>query len=786
VRPLDLKLLRDLRRLAPQVAAIALLGAIGVSVAVMANGALKAVQVAQDRFYAETRFADIFAGAERAPNELIPKLRAIDGVVAVDARASGVGLAPVPGLDRPAHVTLIALPDQEAYALDRVTLSAGRMPAEGRTDEAVALKAFVEAAHVHLGQRLTAVVGGRQVSFTIVGAGLSPEYVYSPSETLLPDDAHEAVLWAPKAAVEGASGEVGAFAKVALKLSGDTRPEAVMPQVDRLLAPYGGTPVLSRADQPSAKFVTDSLRRLRILSFILPPIFLGVAAALTHMVMARLVETEREQIGLLKAFGFTDTEVAVPYLKLAAVIGVIGVAAGGLAGAALAAALTRLYAQYFRFPVFNAQFDWTVYLVTSVVAVAAAVGGASVAALRAAALAPAVAMQAEAPTTYRRGFLDRLQLAARLDQPSRMILRRIERFPGKAALTAGGFALSLALLVSTQFLQDSLDRVIDDAFYRAQRWSAQVTFFHPRDTRAIAEAGRLPGVIAAEPVRDSGAWARGPAGRKQVAILGVDPGASLVQPLDAHGRRLPIEGRGVVVSRALAERLGLGAGDFIDLDVLEGARPHLYLPITGLAEDYSGLLVYIDRRVFNRLMGEGDVASTADLVAAPDAMPRLYQALVGLPQIIAASSRDDTVANWRNTTAKEFSVTIWFYLTFSGAIALGVAYNMGRITLAERARDLATLQVLGFSKGECAYILYGELALIALIALPIGAWLGKLLADALVVAFARDEFRFPATITARTLAVSISAYAASVALGCLLLQRQLARLDLVAVLKTRE
>ncbi len=712
------------------------------------------------------------------------KLRAIDGVVAVDARASGGGLRPVPGLDRPAHVTLIALPDQDAYALDRVSLAAGRMPE--RPDEAVALKAFLDAAHVSLGQRLTATVSGRQVSLTIVGAGVSPEYVYSTSQTLLPDDAHEAVLWAPKATVEGASGEVGAFARVALKLSGDTPPAQVLPQVDRLLAPYGGTAAQARADQPSNKFVSDSLRRLRILSVILPPIFLAVAAVLTHMVMARLVETEREQIGLLKAFGFSNREVAVPYLKLAAVIGVVGVAAGGLAGAALAAALTGIYAQYFRFPVFTAQFDWTVFAMTGAVAIAAAVAGASLAAMRAAALPPAVAMQAAAPTVYRRGFLDRLDLADRLDQPTRMILRRIERFPGKTALTAGGLALSLALLVSTQFLQDALDRVIDDAFYRAQRWSAQVTFFHPRDLSAVAEAMRLPGVIAAEPVRDTGAWAEGPAGRKQAAVIGLDPGATLVQPLDTQGRRLPLLGRGVVLSSALAERLGLKAGDFVDLDILEGQRPHLYLPITALADDYSGLNVYIDRRALNGLLGEGDLASSADLIAAPDATPRLYQALVQIPQIIAASSRDDTVANWRATTAKSFSITIGFYLTFSGAIALGVAYNMGRITLAERSRDLATLQVLGFTRGECAYILYGELALIALIALPVGTGLGTLMAQGLVKAFSRDELRLPVAITPRTMAVSISAYAASVALGCLMLQRQLARLDMVAVLKTRD
>ena len=786
MRALDIKLLRDLRRLAPQIAAIAGLGAIGIAVAVMANGALKAVDVARDRFYAETRFADVFASAERAPNALLPRLRSIDGVVAVDTRAGGGGLMPVPGLDRPAHVQLIALPSQESYALDKLVLAAGRLPSADRPDEAVALKAFLDAAHVSLGQRLVAIVAGRQVSVTIVGSVLSPEYVYSPSETALPDDAHQAVIWAAKATVEGAAGQVGAFSRVALKLSGDTAPERVLSQVDAILAPYGGTPAIGRADQPSNNFVDEALRRLRTLSVILPPIFLLVAAGLTHMVMGRLVETEREQIGLLKAFGFTDLEVAVPYLKLAGVIGLAGVIAGGLAGAALAAALTSIYAQYFRFPVFNPQFDWTVFALTGAIAVAAALAGSSLAALRAARLRPAVAMQQAPPAAYRPGLLDRLNLIARLDQPSRMIVRRITRFPAKAALTAGGLALSLALLVGTQFIQDALDRVIDATYYQSQRWNGQLGFFHPRQVRAVLEAARLPGVLAAEPVRTVAAWAIGPAGRKRIAVLGLQPDAVLARPLDVRGAPIPFIGRGVVMSRALAERLGLKAGGGVDLQVLEGRRPQLFLPITALADDYSGLSIYMDRRELNRLMGDGDLASGADLLQADDARTAFYKAVTDRPQVVAASSRDDTVRNWRETSAKSFSISIYFYLGFAGAIALGVAYNMGRITLAERSRDLATMRVLGFTSSECAYILYGELGLIALAAVPVGAWLGVAFAHGLAAAFSRDELRLPVTITARTLALSITAYAVSVVAGCAMLARRLWRLDLVAVLKTRE
>jgi putative ABC transport system permease protein len=787
VRPLDRKLLRDLRRLALQVAAIAMLGAIGVSVAVMADSALKAVSTAQDRFYSETRFADVFAGAERAPLTLLPRLAAIDGVVAVDARASGGGLMAVPGLMRPASVRLIGLPDDPAGALNGLVLKRGRMPAQDRKDEAVALVAFMDAAHVSLGDRLSATINGRNKDYTIVGAALSPEYVYAQSaESALPDDAHSAVLWAPRAAVEDAAGQTGAFAQVALKLAPGARLEQVLADVDRILAPYGGTPALARADQSSHHFIVEALKRLRTLSLILPPVFLVVAAGLTHMVIARLVETEREQIGLLKAFGYGDVEAAVPYLKLSALIGVVGAAMGGLGGASLAAVLTRLYADYFRFPVFTPQFDWTVFAVSASAAIAAAVAGSVLAVRRVVALQPAVAMQAAPPAVYHQGPFDRLGLVRLLDQPSRMILRRIERFPGKAALTAGGLAASLALLVGTQFIYDAVGDVIDQTYYRTQRWNEQLTFFHPRQAGAMAEALRLPGVLAAEPVRITAAWAQGPGARKKVPILGLENTAQLSRPLDAKGRVPPFIGRGVILSDALAGQLEVAPGGAVELDIIEGQRPRVLLPVTALAEDYSGLFVYMDRKELNRIMGDGDLASGADLLAATDRPEALYAALEQRPQVIAASSRDDTVTNWRTTMAKEFTESIVFYLGFAGAIAFGVAYNMGRITLAERSRDLATLQVLGFSRPECAYVLFGEIGLIALLAAPVGVAGGIGIAHGLAAAFARDELRFPVTITTRTVGVSLIAYAVSVSVAALMLVRQLWSLDLVAVLKTRE
>lgn len=787
MKPLDKKLLRDLRRLAPQVLAIALLSAMGVAVAVMSFAGLKALVVAEDRFYGATRFADVFATVTRAPRSVVRQLQAIDGVTAVDARAMTGGLLPVEGLVRPASVQLIALPDDPGSALNGLVLAAGRMPFADRPDEAVALKSFLKAAHVKLGDRLTATVGGRRVSVIVVGSAMSPEYVYPPSGvSTLPDDAHAAVIWAKRTLVEGAAGQVGAFGQVSLKLAPGVGPERVMPQVDKLLAPYGGAAAVAKADQASNHILVGVLGRLRKISFMLPPVFLVIAAGLTQAVVARLIDTEREEIGLLKAFGFTDVEAAAPYVKLSALIGLAGAGLGGVLGAAMAALITGVWADYFAFPVLSMQFDWTVFLITGAASVAASVTGALIAVQRVVKLRPALAMQAEPPASYRKGLVDRIGLTGWLDQPSRMILRRIGRFPGKAGLTIAGLAASLALLVGTQYMSEALDLVVDQTYYLAQRWSLQLGFQHPRALSAVAEARRLPGVIAAEPVRSSAAWALGPLARKQVAVLGLDQGARLEHPLDTLGRPIAFAGEGVILSQSLATNLGVRPGDRLELDMLEGRRLRLALPVSALADDYTGVFVYMDRRALNRALGEGDLVTGADLVTGGADPAALYRALQARPQALRAASRDDTVANWRDTAAKSFSISLSFYVGFAAVIAYGVAYNMGRITFAERARDLATLQVLGFSRGECLYILIGEIGALALLAAPLGIWAGVGLAYVLAAAFSREEIRLPVIITGRTLGFSFLAYLAAVAVAAGMVAPRVWKLDLVAVLKTRD
>jgi putative ABC transport system permease protein len=786
VRVLNRKLVRDLMRLKWQMAAIALLIACGVSVAVMATSAQKTLILAQRDYYRQTHFADLFATATRAPMSLVTDLERIEGVTMVDARAAKAGLMEVPGLVRPATAHLIALPDDDRRALNRIVVVAGRLPDPQRTDEAVALATFLDAAHVRLGDRMSMVIAGHRLTFTIVGAALSPEFVYAPSNGPMPDDAHEGVFWAPRAAVEQSAGLRDAFSTVSFALAPGASAAAALDQIDRLLAPYGGSPSIARADQVSHKFQADRIDRLGVMATVIPPVFLFVAASLVHLVLRRLVETEREQIGLLKAFGYADREAAAIYVKMGALVALAGVVAGGLGGAWLARAIVGALGPFMRMPRLDPQFSWTAFSVAAACSTAAAILGSLRAAVRAAQLSPAVAMQPPAPMTYRRTRVEDSRIWRALDQPTRMIARNLRRYPGRAAWTIAGLGVSLALLVGSQFIYGEIDGVIDQAYFQARRWTDEVAFSDVRGEQAIAELARFPAVARVEPFRRTSAQLRAHGHTERVLLTGLDSDARLERPLTTSGERVPFVGPGVLVSQPVAAHLGLVPGDRVDVEINEGRRTRTVLPVTGIVQDYAGLTAQMSLAELNRTMGDGNLASGADLTVAPDERGTFYRALARAPQITGAGSRDDVVRSFREAVTEAMTIEMVFYLGFAAAIAFGVAYNISRIALADRARDLATLRVLGFAPADCAYVLVGELALLAMVALPIGVGGGCALGAVLIRAFEKQDFYLPYQVTPHGIGIAFLAYVIAVLVAAVLVAQRVWRLDLVTVLKTRE
>jgi len=787
VRALDRKLLRDLWHMRGQAVAIALVVACGVATVVTSRVGYESLRESQAGYYAAYRFADVFAALERAPESLRAALAAIPGVAAVETRIVAQVTLDVPGLAEAATGRLVSIPAIRVPILNDVHLRRGRWIEPGRPDEVIASEAFADANRLEVGDRLGAVLRGRWQSLHIVGIGISPEYVYEIQGTnLFPDNKRFGVLWMSRDALGPAFDLDGAFNDVSLQLAPGSRELDVIDRADRLLDRYGGLGAYGRKDQISHSFLSDEIRQNRVFGTIMPAIFLGVAAFLLHIVLARLVATQREQIAVLKAFGYSSLDVGMHYLELALVCVLAGSLLGAVLGLWWASEINRMYGEFYRFPLLRYAPGATVVAIGVGVSAAAAFAGALSAVRRVVALPPAEAMRPEPPASFRAGGLERTRLMRLLPASLRMIWRNLTRRPGRAALSVLGMALAVAILIVGYYFVDAIDYLGTFQFRGVQREDVTVLFHDPRPARTRYELRALPGVSRAEPFRVVPARLRYEHSQRRVALFGLEPGSELRRILDADGGVVPVPREGAVLTAKLAEILGVRAGDELQIEVLEQGRPVRTVRVAGVANELIGLNAYMDAGALHRLMREGDSISGAFLRVDAAATATLNAELKRMPAVAGATTRLAALQGFEETLARSLDVFTTVLVTFAAVIAAAMVYNAARIALSERGRELASLRVLGFTRGEVSVLLLGEQAILTALAIPLGFAIGYRLCAALASAYQWEFFRLPLVVSTRTYGFAVAVVLASALGSALAVRRRIDRLDLVAVLKTRE
>lgn len=788
MKVLDLKLLRDLRRLWAQCLAIALVLAAGVMQLVIFAGLERSLVETREAYYERNRFAHVFATAVRAPEILRDEIAAIPGVLGVETRIVRSAVLDLQGVREPGLGQIVSLGAGGALPLLNVPLIAqGRLPGMERPDEVVVSEKFAEANGFRPGDSFVAILDGQRRDLTVTGTALSPEFIYAiPPGAIMPDDRRFGILWMPRETLEAAFGLRGAFNAVALQIAADADEREVIAALDRLLEPYGGTGAVGRDLQMSHSFIDAELEQLRMMMTILPPVFFAVAAFLVNMVLSRLIALEREQIGLLKALGYTQSEIGWHYVKLALLIGIGGVAIGWGAGLWGGRALAAVYQHFFHFPFLIFVQHMGVYVLSGSVGLATVVAGAFLAVRRVLKLTPAVAMAPPAPTHFRRGIMDRVLSVLRLRQTVMMVLRNLLRWPLRAGLTMLGLAMSCAVLVASLFMFDSVDEMMDAAFFQANRQDATIAFSGPRPLAVLEDVAALPGVLRAEAVLSKPVRLRAGPREKLVALEGLRPGNDLARVLDARTGRVVAPGDGLVLGRRLAEQLGIVPGQAVEVEFLGGARSRHELVVSGLVTQYFGLGAYMDFAALNRLLDQAPQVSAVHVSLDEAAIDALYDRVKQTPAIGEVTLWTQVRASFDETLAESAGITTTIATVLAGLIVVGVAYNAARIQLSERARELAGLRILGFTRGEVSLVLMGELAILTLIAIPIGFVIGIGIAEGMARSLTTDLYEIPAVVGRGTLVQSGLTVAVAAAVSALVVRRRIDRFDLVAVMKTRE
>ena len=787
MRTLDKKLLRDFRRLWPQALAVALVLASGVATLIMAIGAYRSLTETRQAYYERNRFADLFATATRAPRSLGAAMARIDGVAAVETRITESVVLDIPGMNEPATGLVLSLPDHGRARLNRLYIRAGHLPTPGKTGEIVISDVFAREHGYKVGSQFSGTLAGHRIRFRVTGLVLSPEFIYAlgPGD-LVPDHRRFAVIWMRRRQLEGLTRLDDAFNSVILTLQPGVRQQAVMDTVDRMLKPYGGTGAYGRKDQTSHAFLDSELKALKGMAKVIPPIFLFVSAFLINMVLSRLIALEREQIGLLKALGFGRRAVALHYVKFVVVIALAGIAIGFAAGTWLGDGMTRIYARFYNFPFLIFLRSADIYLLSAGISLAAALAGALKAVLAAAALPPAVAMQPAAPTLYRKTGLAGRWLAAMVSQLTVMAFRHLWRWPLRTGLTMLGTALAVALLVTAVFITGSINFLIDTWFFRTDRQDATITFTSALGPDSLQAVARLPGVLGAEPFRAMLVeLSRGPLKRRLV-LTGKPENMRLSRILDMDLKPVSLPRAGVVLTERVARYLRARRGDLVDVKLLEEGGRQVQLPVTDIIQSYLGLGAYMDLRALDRLSRLGPRRSGAYVKLDMARSTALFDAIKTMPAAASIGLRALSLKKFRESIEQNITIMNGVYTVLSVIIAFGVAYNSARIQLSERAREFASLRVLGFTRREVASVMMIEVAVLALLAQPLGWLLGYGFAWAVMRGFQNDIYRMPFVVEMSAFGWSSLAVLAATALSALLVLTRVRKLDMIRALKTKE
>lgn len=782
---LNKKLIRELLHLKVQVFSIAAVVGIGVAVLFGFSSTYESLKKSRDAFYKLANFSDLFIRLKKAPNQAADLLERLEGVQMVETRLEYDALLSLPDFVEPAVGHLISIPDGQQPKMNQIFLKQGRLPQSLATDEIVIGENFFKAHNFVLGDSFFATLNGRQRELHIVGVGVTPENIISiQAGSMLPDDLHFTNIWINESVLAASYDMRASFNSAVAKITAGVPVVALLSKFDDQLNRYGGVGAINRDKQVSYVYVREELKQLKVQALSIPIIFFLVAAFILNVVMSRMVRSQRGDIATLKALGYLDSEISSYYFKIAATIVVLGAFFGLGIGLWIGNTMTKLYAAFYHFPELKYDFSYFQFFIGIIVSLLTALVGVYSSLKGIFRLQPAEAMRPPTPHLFHKGFFENQKWFRLLTTRSRMIIRGVTNFPGKAVMTGLGLCFSIVILVSGLFWQDSMDFLMLAQYSFTQKETGAIQLTHALSPQAVKEVQNIPGVIEAEGYRSSAVKVRYENREEITAIKGLPKKARLLGLVNEQLEELTLPESGVSISRILANQLEVNAGDTLTLEFLEGRKPTVRLKVSNIVDSMMSNEILTSRSTLAKVLKTDDLVDRVLFRSYLDSTI-LYTKLKAMPNVLSVTYRDSVLKFFEENSAQFILVFAFILSVFASAIGFGVAYNSLRVSLSERDWELATLRILGFTVPEVFRILISEILLLLALFLPVGWILGYLNARWLLTMMSMDNFQIPFLVSPSTYFWATLILLFSTAVSAVVIYRLISKSDMVASLKSR-
>jgi len=716
-----------------------------------------------DYTYERLAFGDVWVRMAGAPDSLVGRVERLPGVeravgriveeVRVSLRGRDVG--EVMG-------RLISLPEGRQPEVNRVRVVEGRYftPQGGR--EVLLELSFAKAHGYRVGEFIYPTIGGEEVRFRVVGLAQSAEYIYAiqSKQYLMPTPDTFGVMFVPEREAEALLGMAGSVSEICVATAPGRR-EGVARVMRGMTDRYGGEEPITRDEQPSNKLLMADLQGYRQMAAVLPLLFLVGTVLTTYTLLARLVQAQSVQIGVLRATGFGKRAILGHFLLLAAAPAVVGGVVGIGLGYLFAWWITELYVELMNVPYMFFDAQPGVGVAAMAIAVAAGLVGAVSPARRAAGMAPAAAMSQQAMMAGQAPAGGRW-LGGGLPLSLKLPLRNLVRQPKRAVYTVLGIVLGVCLMIVSFAILDSVDDAIVTFFEEIERYDVTAGFVPEQPGRVITQIASWPGVTRAEPTLDIAVEVERGGVSHSTILSGLSAGGKLRHLTDASGRRVtPAEGE-ALLGRMLRDKFNVGEGDVLTIAYAQNRRefgivrqvrvgPAITQPI--------GSMIYMRMEDVQRLFADRlgypvKAVSGALIESDPEREAWVRERLDRMPVVAAVQTRSQTYAQIQEMM--KFSEAFTGILALFGvSLAFAVVFTSVSISVLERTRELATLRTIGYGLRSIAWFTTVENLMLAVVGVGVGVPLGRWLNYYLMTSMETETMSIEPVVYARTYAIGV-------------------------------
>jgi len=740
---------------------------------------------AQKQFYASQRFADGFASVDAMPAGAVKNLSDIKGISRID---SSITLdARVMGLSDTKIVTLRlnSFDPEDPERLNNFVLAKGMVPESGGL---LIGQTFAAANKLAVGDTVRLIVNGQEIERQITGIAQSPEYVYVIPDTgqLLPDDSAFGFAFVPAADLE----TLGSGRGIANRLSFLLEKGATFRQVEaplrEALEPYGLRSLTARKDQPSHAMLQQEIDQLGSMSASIPTVFIVMAVLILYIMLKRMIEQERMQIGTLKAFGFSNWTIVRHYLSYGGVTGAVGGVAGVLLGLVMTGGMTQMYLDYFSLPAIQVPPDPFYILMGLLIAVSSGLAGAFMGVRGVLRLEPGEAMRPPSPPVLKSDLFARLPLIRKLlTSYGFMASRNITRNKFRSTFVLAGMAFAFAITAFMASYGDMFKTLMLDQFTKVEVYDLKITLKTPTGAAdALETADALKGVDSAEAILELPAELHREHLQEAVSLTALpdDAGLYRIYDVDSKQNHSPPK-EGILLSSTLAKKLQAKRGDVLTVRTPYTGDRDIPLPVMGVVHTNSGSSAFVSLKgIWNAL----DIPPTVNSILLSAKDPQAIKAeLTDAKNVAAMTDQEEAKASYMDMF-RTYSSLMEMMQGIGMIIAFAIITNTASISLSERKREYATMRVLGMHPKEIGKVVSFEYWVLSLGALPLGILLTRMIKQAMATTIDSDLFTMPLNTPLGSYLSAAVLCAATVALSNRLARRRISKFDMVEVLKERE